>query len=106
MQCLLLDPKDTAITDINLMYAMLIKPSLPRDTKLIISLFSHTMTSPRVLQILSKANSSTNLLVVMLELMSMLDVSSIMKDHMLLLLTILQLSLVIKKKLSEEPREF
>lgn len=105
-QCLLLVPKDSAITDINLMSVMLIKPFSKRDTKQIISLFSHTMMLPRVLQILSKANSSTNLLAVMLVLMSMLVVSSIMKDPMLLLLTILLLSLVIRRKLPEEPREF
>lgn len=85
---------------------MLIRPSFLRDTKLTISLFSHTTMLPRVHPTLSRANFSTNLQAVMLVLMSMLDASSIMKDPMLLLLTILLLSLVIKRKSLEEPREF
>lgn len=85
---------------------MLIKPSFRRDMMLIISLFSHTTMLPRVLQILSRANSSTNLLAAMLVSMSMLAVSSIMKDPMLLLLTILPLSLVIRRRSPEAPREF
>ena len=104
-QCSLLVLMDTAITDINLMSAMLTRPFSKRDTSLLTSSYSLTMMLPTASRTHTRDNFSTNLLEKTLVLMSMLAASSITKVPLLPQLTILLSSPTTRPPLKEETEE-